>query len=100
MRNQIYLGSEELVEKAARQGASGGNLAEVTRAQRRSLAEPLAEYEQRYGDQHDAMARAYLSGAYSMQGVAAQFGVHYVTVSRAVRRHEQMESSKKRESDG
>jgi len=52
------------------------------------LAERLAVYEERYADRHLAMAKAYLSGGYSMQEVAVHFGVHYVTVSRAVRRHE------------
>ncbi len=32
-----------------------------------------------------SMARAYLSGAYTMAMLAEHFGVHYQTVSRAVR---------------
>jgi transposase-like protein len=32
------------------------------------------------------MARAYLSGAYTMAEIGDHFGVHYMTVSRAVRR--------------
>jgi DNA-binding MarR family transcriptional regulator len=31
------------------------------------------------------MAQAFLSGAYTMQEIAGYFGVHYATVSRAVR---------------
>jgi putative transposase len=31
------------------------------------------------------MARAFLSGVYSMQEIADHFGVHYSIVSRAVR---------------
>jgi transposase len=34
------------------------------------------------------MAQAFLSGAYTMQETAEHFGVHYSTVSRAVRRFE------------
>jgi putative transposase len=34
------------------------------------------------------MARAYLSGAYTMAEIGQHFGVHYMTVSRAVRKHE------------
>ena len=33
-----------------------------------------------------SMAKAYASGAYSMREIADYFGVHYMTVSRAVRR--------------
>jgi len=36
----------------------------------------------------EAMAQAYRSGAYTMQAIADHFGVHYMTVSRAVRRFE------------
>ncbi len=31
------------------------------------------------------MARAYLSGAYTMKEIAIHFGVHYMTVSRRVK---------------
>ncbi|WP_338114216.1 helix-turn-helix domain-containing protein [Thiorhodococcus mannitoliphagus] len=36
----------------------------------------------------EAIARAYQSGVYRMQEIADDFGVHYSTVSRAVRRLE------------
>lgn len=34
------------------------------------------------------MARAYLSGAYTMIEVGLNFKVHYMTVSRAVKKYE------------
>ena len=34
------------------------------------------------------MARAYLSGAYSMAEIGEYFGAHYMTVSKAVRKFE------------
>jgi transposase-like protein len=34
------------------------------------------------------MAQAYASGAYTMAEIARHFGVHYMTVSRAVRQFE------------
>jgi transposase len=40
------------------------------------------------GDRREAMARAFQTGVYSMQEIADYFGVHYSTVSRAVRRLE------------
>ena len=40
----------------------------------------------------EAMARAYLSGAYSQRQIADHFAVHYSTVSRAVTRLEAEES--------
>lgn len=38
------------------------------------------------------MARAFATGVYSMQEIADHFGVHYATVSRAVRRLEAEET--------
>jgi putative transposase len=52
------------------------------------FALPLTEYRQRYSDRIEAMARVYLSGVYTMPDIGAHFGVHYMTVSRAVRRFE------------
>jgi transposase len=63
-------------------------LREVPRAQRRSLAKPLADFALRYPVRREAMARAFQTGAYSMQEIADYFGVHYSTASRAVRRLE------------
>ncbi|MBK1701317.1 helix-turn-helix domain-containing protein, partial [Thiococcus pfennigii] len=40
----------------------------------------------RYPNRDEAMARAFATGVYTMQEIAAFFGVHYSTVSRAVRR--------------
>ena len=34
------------------------------------------------------MARAYLTGAYNMKEIGEHFQVHYVTVSRAVKKFE------------
>ena len=36
-------------------------------------------------NRNEAMATAYQSGAYTMAEIADYFGVHYMTVSRAVR---------------
>ena len=52
------------------------------------LAAPLADYRRRSGSRDEAMTRAYLSGAYTIKEIAKSFGVHYMTVSRAVRKLE------------
>jgi REP element-mobilizing transposase RayT len=89
LRNQIYLGSEAFVARMQRKIESGRDLQEIPRAQRRAIAKPLAEYARRHSsDPHRAMALAYQSGDYSMPAIARHFGVHYATVSRAVRNHE------------
>jgi transposase-like protein len=63
-------------------------LHEVSKVQRKSPAPLLLEFRRRYDDRNEAMARAYLSGAYAMAEIGEHFGVHYMTASRAVRQFE------------
>ena len=68
------------------QAASGvANLTEIPRAQRRPKALPISDYHSAANSAQAAMAQAYASGDYTMQEIAKHFGVHYSTVSRAVR---------------
>ncbi len=64
-------------------------LREDSKAHRRSIALSLDEYQQNFPNRNEAMARAYLSGAYTMSEIGNHFGVYYMTVSRAVRRFEE-----------
>lgn len=57
---------------------------EVVRTQRRALAMSLDEYQLRFAPRDMAMAQAYRSTAFSMNQIAAHFGVSAQTVSRAV----------------
>jgi REP element-mobilizing transposase RayT len=86
LTGQIYLGDERFAERMQKQAAPRAGLAEVPRAQRRGRVRPLAAYARRYRDRDRAMAEAYRSGQYTLGEIAAHFGVHYATVSRAVRR--------------
>jgi hypothetical protein len=54
----------------------------------RALAKRLAHYRRTFDDAADAMAAAYATGDYSMLEIADEFGVHYSTVSRAVKKRE------------
>ncbi len=88
LRHQVFLGSDRFVERPAGASRPPKRLREAPRAQRRPLAKPLAFFERTSPDRREAMARAFLSGVYTMQETADHFGVHYSTVSRAVRRVE------------
>lgn len=84
LRHQLVLGDDEFMDKlGAREMLI--DKTETTRTQRQSVVPPLHAYRGVRGDRADAMARAYLDGAYTMAEIAAQFSVHYQTVSRAVR---------------
>ncbi len=87
VRHQLVLGPEGFEKTLAKLNA-GRSLQEVPKAQRRVLHKTLDAYQRRYRDRDAAMAHAYASGAYSMRQIAEFFGVHYMTVSRAVRKHE------------
>ncbi|MCB1957106.1 MAG: transposase [Rhodocyclaceae bacterium] len=89
LRHQVALGGEAFVKRCAESALPAGPLREVPRAQRQMLARPLEEYRQAFADPREAMARAFLSGDYTMPALAEFFGVHYSTVSRAVRRFEE-----------
>lgn len=87
LRHQIYLGSDEFIHRTqAHQPGDGERLREVLRLQRRPPALPLARYVDRFSaDPKEGMRNAYATGDYTLQQVADAFGVHYSTVSRAIR---------------
>lgn len=86
-RHQLLLGDDAFVERH-RQTKNSEELREVSKAHRRTVALPLDEYQTRHPDRDCAIAQAYLSGAYTMAEIGHYFGVHYMTVSRAVRKFE------------
>jgi putative transposase len=89
LKSQIYLGSEPFVACVQALIDPKRPLRDIPKRQRRALAKSLDDYASRYPDRDRALAEAYRSGAYSMQTIAEHFGVSRMTVSRAVRRHEQ-----------
>ena len=58
---------------------------EIPHAQRRALAKSLAFYREEFSDEKLGMAAAYATGDYTLQAIADTFGVHYSTVSRAIK---------------
>ena len=84
LKAQIYLGSERFIENAQRHIDLHAPVDEIPRVQRRPLAKPLGYYAAT-SRRTEAMAMANLSGRHSMAQIARHFGVHYSTVSRAVR---------------
>ncbi|MQA42297.1 REP-associated tyrosine transposase [Rugamonas aquatica] len=74
-----------------RESAKEAKSVEIARVQRRALAMTLEEYALTFARRQVAMAEAYRSTAFSMQQIAAHFGVSLKTVSRAVAALEQTE---------
>lgn len=87
-RHQVLLGDDTFVTKY-QDNSKNDQLRDISKAQRKALAPELAVFQQNYPIRDEAMARAYLSGAYTMKEIALHFGVHYMTVSRSVKSFEQ-----------
>ncbi|MFI3197394.1 MAG: transposase [Methylococcaceae bacterium] len=86
LTGQIFLGSKTFVELMQAEISTEKSLDEIPRAQHRSPAKPLISYRlDNKENRQCGMALAYLSGDYTMKMVADEFGVHYTTVSRAVK---------------
>lgn len=87
VRHQCVLGDDQFIERLTDLKRLEA-LSDVSKSQRRSLALPLVEYLERYKDRDEVMARAYASGAYTMKDIGDLFGLHYQTVSQAIRKFE------------
>jgi REP element-mobilizing transposase RayT len=86
-RHQLLLGDDDFVKQFSA-GETLVDKTETSRSQKKGVALALHEYRGCFNDKREAMARAYLGGAYTMAEVAEHFAVHYKTVSRAVRNFE------------
>ena len=63
----------------------GRILDEIPKVQRQGPPTSLDDFARAYDDRRAAMVAASRSGAYTMKAMAAYFGVHDSTVSRAMR---------------
>lgn len=89
VRNQLLLGDDEFCERAA-QLEHPRDLREINRSQRRAIVLPLPEYFDTKENWKLAMAKAYLSQAYTMTEIAEYCQVSVRTVSRAVNAYRKM----------
>jgi hypothetical protein len=89
------LGTDEFLARLRKPFRGKEALKEVPRAQRYaarpSLAEIFGEKKAKSGKQKDEiMYRAYVEHGYRMVEIAEYLGVHYATISRAIRRGEKL----------
>jgi len=88
LKGQIHLGTEAFVESLPKPS----ELKEVPRRQRLVSRPGLAEIFRNTGHSR-TIVEAYREHGYTMRGTADHLGIHYATVSRRLRRHEQAESA-------
>lgn len=82
-RHQILLGDDAFVAEYQHLERSE-QLVEAVKVERGAVALSLVEYQATYANRDEAIARAYLSTAYTMPQIANAFGISTKTVSRAV----------------
>ena len=88
IKHQMFLGNNRFIDEHRQTIEKPEKLREVSKAHKRSIALSLIDYQKKYLHRNEAMARAYLSGAHIMAEIGEHFKVHYMTVSRAVKRYE------------
>jgi len=86
VQEQAYLGDDDFLVELQKIRNQAGSLDEVSRAQRRQVQKSLKQFRDEHPDRDRAMGEAYLSRAYTMKEIGLFFGVHYMTVSRAVKK--------------
>ena len=67
MKNQIYLGSEEFIEKMQSKIVEDTDLSEIPSSQKRNVSKPIRYYEKKYKDRDTAIVNTYANGGYSMK---------------------------------
>lgn len=87
LKGQVFLGRDEFVDAMRKRLETDKKFAsqEIPRSQRRALAKSLVYYREAFSDAKLGMAAAYATGDYTQQAIADAFGVHYATVSRAIK---------------
>ena len=88
LKNQIYLGTDEFVENMQCKLGPEQSLKDIPKKQKQAPPKPLEYYKLQFSNRQESMAKAYLSGHYTLYEVGEFFGVSYATVSRVVKRYE------------
>ena len=90
VRGQLFLGQDNFIDKIKHLMSGKENLKEITRKQRYvtrpALNEILKYQDKKSKDQ--AMYKAHLQYGYTLKDITEYIGVHYTTVSRAIKRIE------------
>ena len=85
LKNQIYLGSDEFIEKVQKNKTSDKGLSEIPKIQKRPVPKSLEEYELIANNRNEAILMAYRSGGYTLGEIGQYYSLHYSTVSRIIR---------------
>ena len=87
LKNQIYLGSDEFVNTQLKNISTEQSLLNIPVYQKNPI-HPVEYFIDQYADKKESMARAYLSGHFTLESIAKSFNVGASTVGRAVKKYE------------
>ena len=93
LRRQLYLGDERFVESHAKYLQPEQELTEIPRPQRRANGQTLQSYLKQCTSRDEAIVAACLYGHYKQKDVAEFFGLHYSSVSKILKKHENRKPS-------
>ena len=93
LRGQIFWGTDELIKRVSGLLEKKGNIKEVPRLQRYAARPSLSELfkGKKRGDREERdriIYAAYVRHGYTMKEIAEYLGLHYATISRAIKRVE------------
>jgi REP element-mobilizing transposase RayT len=90
LKGQIYYGSEEFIKQLSGLLNEKGNIKEVPRLQRYVARPPLSELfkEKEKKGKDKTIYDAYVRYGYTMKEISDHLGIHYATISRAIKRME------------
>lgn len=85
IKNQVFLGSKEYVEKLHARIDCDKDLSEIPSSQRRPMPLKLSEYERTSSSRNAAIVSSYKGGGYSLKEIGEYFNLHYSRVSKIVK---------------
>jgi putative transposase len=86
LKGQIYLGDDDFVERMRKNLGRRDEDVNIPRVQQRGAVSKLSAIRRQHKNRDEAIRAAHATGAYSYQQIAKEFGVHFTTVGRIVRR--------------
>jgi REP-associated tyrosine transposase len=86
LKGQIYLGDDDFVEQMRERLGKHDHDVNIPRVQQQGAVPKLSVIRRQYRNRDQGMRAAYGTAAYSYQQIAKEFGVHFTTVGRIVRR--------------
>lgn len=89
-KQQIFLGSDDFIKKM--KGILAKNLSPKTQKAKINKIKPISRFTQKTKDRNTAIYDAYLSGDYTMKTIADHFNIHHATVSRIIKKVEDVVS--------